>query len=224
MRAVLILLASTGCSQIFGLEAPQRFDAAVADTTQADAPRDAGMPMTVTFQNDVAGYTSARDTWLDANGPNVSRQNDSPLRIRNADRWALLAFADLTGPAATQIPPSATIVSARLDIVLAATNCQASLADVLVAWPEAVTYNTFGPTPGPQVTEDFATPFAPLPTATPGPVSIDVTNSVKAWQTAPQSNNGWVFVPTGGTTDCTIRSSKENQAQLRPLLSITYVP
>jgi hypothetical protein len=74
------------------------------------------------------------------------------------------------------------------------------------------------------MTEDFATPFAPIPTTMPGKISIDVTNSVKAWQAAPLSNNGWLFVPTGGATDCTIRSSDENQVQYRPLLSITYVP
>jgi hypothetical protein len=218
------LLASTGCSQIFGIDPPQRLDAALADSAlDGDAPPVA-VPITVTFQNGVDGYTSARDTWIDAGGPNMSRENDSPLRIRNGDRWALLAFADIFGTGATQIPPSATIQSARLDVILANNNCQASLANILVAWTDSVTYNTLGPTAGPQMTEDFSTPFAPLPTAMPGTISIDVTNSVKAWQSAPLSNNGWLFVPTGGTTDCTIRSSEENQSQFRPLLSITYVP
>jgi hypothetical protein len=218
------LLASTGCSQIFGIEPPQRLDGAVADSTvDSDAPPDVAS-MTVTFQNGVDGYTSTIDTWIDANGPNMSRENDSPLRVRNADRWAMLAFAAIFGNTATQIPPSATIESARLDLILANNNCQASLADILVAWTESVTYNTFGPTAGPQMTEDFATPFAPIPTTMPGKISIDVTNSVKAWQAAPLSNNGWLFVPTGGATDCTIRSSDENQVQYRPLLSVTYVP
>jgi hypothetical protein len=224
VRAVLILLAATGCSQILGIEAPQRLDAAVADATQDDAPPDVGMRMTLTFQNGVGGYTSARDTWIDSGAPNMSRENDSPLHVRNAERWSLLAFDALFGDTPTQIPPTATIDSAHLDVFIATNNCQASLADIVVPWADTVTYNTFGPTPGPQMTEDFSTPFAVVPTTLIGKVSIDVTNSVKAWKATPAGNNGWLFVPTGGTNDCAIRSSDENQAQLHPLLSVTYVP
>ena len=227
MRAVLILLASTGCSQIFGIEAPQRLDGGVTDGAR-DASRDASADgagrVTVTFQDGVDGYASTRDTWIDSGAPNITRDKDSPLRIRDADRWGLLAFGAIFGNAATQTPPGATIDAARLDVVLTNNNCQASLADIVVTWADTVTYNTLGPTPGPQMTEDFSTPFAVIPTTTIGKISIDVTNSVRAWQAAPAANNGWLFVPTGGTNDCAVRSSDENQAQLRPLLSVTYAP
>ena len=96
MRAVLILLASSGCSQIFGIEAPQRLDGAVADSSQdgpRDAPSDVSARRTITFQSDVDGYAGARDTWIDAGAPNMSRENDSPLRVRNSDRWAVLPFS-----------------------------------------------------------------------------------------------------------------------------------
>jgi hypothetical protein len=224
VRAYLILLASTGCSQIFGIEAPQRLDGAVADTAQDDAPADVAARVTATFQNGVGGYISARDTWIDSGAPNLSHDRDSPLRIRDPDRWSMLAFADIFGDAAGQIPPTATIESAHLEVYLANNNCEASVAQILVPWVATVTYNTFGPTPGAQMTEDFSSPFAVLPTAMLGKISLDVTTSLTAWQTAPQSNNGWLFVPTGGLTDCTVRSSDENQPLMRPLLSVTYVP
>ena len=227
MRAVLILLASSGCSQIFGIESPQRLDGAVADSSQdgpRDAPSDVSSRRTITFQSDVDGYGGARDTWIDAGAPNMSRENDSPLRVRNSDRWAMLAFTAIFGNAPSQIPPDARIESARLEVILTNNNCQAGLADIVVAWPDTVTYNTFGADPGPQITDDFSTPFAVIPTTMIGKVTVDVTKSVKAWQTAPAMNNGWLFVPTGGANDCAIRSSDENQAQLRPLLSVTYDP
>ena len=226
MRAVLILLASTGCSQIFGIEAPQRLDGAVTDSLDEhrDASPDIANRMMATFQQGVDGYTGARDTWIDSGAPNISRENDSPLRIRSADRWSMIAFGSLFGTAATQIPPMATIENAQLEFVLANNNCQVSLAEIVVQWADTVTYNTFGPTPGPQMTEDFSTPFAVVPTTTIGKASIDVTDSLETWHSAPDSNNGWLFVPTGGANDCTVRSSDENQAQLRPLLSVTYVP
>jgi hypothetical protein len=144
--------------------------------------------------------------------------------MRNGERWALLAFPAIFGDVAPQISPSASVESARLDLILANGNCEASIADIVVAWTDSVTYNTFGLTAGAQMNEDFSTPFAVLPTVTPGKISVDVTTSVKAWQTAPLSNNGWLLVATGGLADCTIRSSDENQLQLRPLLSVTYVP
>lgn len=226
MRAALILLASTGCSQLFGLESPERIDGGLADARRdaaADGASDASTLAMVSFQNGTGGYTSARDTYIDAGAPNASRENDNQLRIRSADRWALIEFEALFGSSATQLPPMATIASAHLELVIANNNCEMSIADIVVSWPDAVTYNTFGPTPGPQMTEDFAAPFAVIPVATVGKVSVDVTASVQRFQSTPASNNGWLLVGTGGQNDCTVRSS-EDLLNSRPKLVIAYTP
>ncbi len=224
MRAVLILLASTGCSQIFGIETPQRLDSSVDGPRDAapDTTTDSSPVMSLSFQNGVGGYTSERDTYIDSGSPDASRENDSPLRIRNADRWGLIDFKAVFGNNPEQVPATSTITGAHVELVIGNNNCQAGLADIVVAWPDAVTYNTFGPTPGPQMTEDFDTPFVAIPTAVTGKVSVDVMASLQRWQMAPSSRNGWLIVPTGGTNDCTVRSGEENILQMRPKLVVSF--
>lgn len=224
MRAVLILLASTGCSQIFGLEAPQRIDA--GNDIVIDAARDGSVVppdalVTLTFRQGANGYTGASDTYIDAGAPNASREADSLIRVRDAQRWGLLQFSGVFGSTADRIPPAATIVSATLQLAMQGVNCTGTIADVNVSWTDTVTYNTFGPTPGVQITEDHAIPSIAMPTM-PGLQSLDVIDSVKHWQTT--SNNGWIFIADAGGGECTFRSGDDAFLQMHPLLTVSYMP
>lgn len=226
VRGVLILLASTGCSQIFGIDSPVALDA--ASNGAIDAPSDTAVPpsdalVTVTFEEGTNGYTGTEDTYIDSGSPDLAKDMDQLVRIRDNQRWGLLDFTSVFGTTANRVPPSATIVSATLKIQIQSTNCTGMIADVTTPWTNAVTYNTFGPTPGVQSTEDYSTTVAAIPTQ-PGLASIDVANSFRTWQMG--TNNGWIFLATVGSGggDCTFRSSDDGILMQHPKLIVTYAP
>ena len=115
----------------------------------------------------------------------------------------------------------ATIQSATLSYVVSDTGNAASLHEVVVAWAESVTYNTFGGTPGVQANEYGALVGTAGGAAT-GPQSVDVTASLAAWAQNPAANRGWIFRPTG-TNGVDFRSSEYGTVSQRPSLTVRYV-
>lgn len=229
MRRVVLLLALTGCSQIFGLEAPHppgdaslfdSSDAPLTDAHQIDTQPGTDAYVTVTFQQGSAQYTETSDCYLDGGTPNQSKPTDSLVRFRSPDRFGLLQFQSIFST--TAIPAGSTILSARLDIYMNNVNCTGHIADVAIAWADSVTYNTFGPAPGVNAT-DLGTIGAATPTAL-SLQSINVTDSLNRWSVDPTTNHGWIFVGDGGAGDCNFRSSEDGTTANRPKLVVTFQP
>ncbi|HSD87549.1 MAG TPA: DNRLRE domain-containing protein [Kofleriaceae bacterium] len=227
--AALLLLASSACSQIFGLDSPQgvipgdapRMDG-IADTAAIDASGDGAVAVTVSFQQGSNAYASAQDTWLDGVNPNQTRDGDTQLRWNDTLRSALIQYNAIFGSTAGRIPQQATIQSASLSIFMSQANCTGSVREVAIGWVDTVTYNTFGALAGVDMS-DLGPVVNPTPTVT-NQSSIDVTSSLVKWRADPTTNNGWIFVGTGGGGDCVARSSEDGTVANRPMLTVTYLP
>lgn len=222
--AALLLLASSACSQIFGLDAPQVTPAdaprgdGLVDTVEMDAAPDAGR-VTVSFQQGVNLYANAKDTWIDAGTPNQIKDTDAQLRWRASLRWALLEFNAIFGATSGRIPQGSTIVSAQLEIMLSGNNCTADIREVLISWADTDTYNTFGPSAGVDP-GDIGPVINPVPTAN-NIAIVDVTSSLTAWRADPTMNHGWILEGLSGA-DCIGRSSEDGVPANRPKLVVTY--
>jgi hypothetical protein len=227
--AALLLLASSACSQIFGLDSPQvviptdaaRMDG-VVDTPPIDASADGSVGVTISFQQGTNAYASAQDTWIDGGAPNQIKDGDSQMRWNATQRSGLIQFNAIFGSMAGRIPQQATIESARLSIYMNQANCTGDVREVAIAWLDTVTYNTFGATAGVDAS-DLGPVVNPTPTVT-NTTTIDVTSSLIKWGADPTTNNGWIFVGTGGGGDCIARSSEDGIIANRPMLTVTYLP
>lgn len=69
---MLLLLSTSACSQIFGIDSPQLV---------LDAPPPSEGMMSVTLQQGLDGYASARDTFIDRGSPTSTNDTDSIARI-----------------------------------------------------------------------------------------------------------------------------------------------
>jgi hypothetical protein len=230
VRVVPLLLALTGCSQIFGLDSPRPVDADIAtgdapltDAHSIDTTPGSDAYVTVSFQQDINQYLGTLDTYVDSGNPNQNKGTDTSIRMRSANRWGLLQFQQIFGT--MTIPAGKQVVSARLDIYMSSTNCMGHIADVAVAWDEAVTYNTFGADPGVDATDLGAT--GPSVPTSPGLQSMIVTDTLNRWSADPTKNFGWIFVSdgTGGAGgDCLMQSSEFGTVANRPRLVVTFIP
>jgi len=226
--AALLLLASSACSQIFGLDSPQvvpadapRMDG-IVDTAPIDASADGAIAVTISFQQGSNAYASTQDTWIDGGSPNQTRDGDTTIHWKAAQRWALIQFNAIFGSMAGRIPQQATIQSARLSIVMTQVSCTGELREVAIGWVDTVTYNTFGATAGVDAA-DLGPVVNPTPTVL-NQSSIDVTSSLVKWRIDPTTNNGWILEGTGGGADCIARSSDDGVVANRPMLTVTYLP
>ena len=117
---------------------------------------------------------------------------------------ALVQFTDIIGLGPYQLRPHEQILRATLryyvDTSLAdnAAGDSASLHEVSIPWNASVTtFNTFTGTQGLNEAE-YRVPMVATALATgAGWFNIDVTASVNRWVNG-TSNNGWIWLPTGG--------------------------
>lgn len=186
-------------------------------------------PVTLTFRQDVNGYTGTQDTFL---------QEATPAVVNGAlDRWewdgsdpgttnqrniGLIRFDNIFGPGAGQIPAGATIQSATLTVVVvdASVAPAGSVHESLADWAEAsANWSNFGGEPGVQGDETgVLVASAPIPLGT---ANINVTSSLQAWIGNPSANYGWLFIPNS-TDGVEVHSSEAATITNRPLLSVTY--
>lgn len=214
MRA-LVLFATAGCGEIFGLDAPILYDAPTTLDHPADAP---GTRITVAFQGGVDGYADVHDTYIDGGNPGSMHDNDVRLRWRDT-RAALIWFDKIF--TSTGIPIDGRIESASLRVRVDIANASADVIESAVAWSDGVTYDTFGITPGIDDT-DLGAVVATVPAAV-GTQDIDVTASLQRWAVEPATNHGWVFranPPTG--SESTIKSTDDGTVTERPRLTVTF--
>jgi hypothetical protein len=184
---------------------------------------------TVTFQQGVNGYSGTHDTTLHQGQPDTILGADEVWRWDLGDPapaqvFGVLRFADVFGSVAGQVPSGALIASATLIINVEdpSSETAGTIHEAKVAWDEGTaTWNNFGGEAGVQA--DEYGPQVGIAPLVAGTFSLDVTNSLKAWQASPATNQGWVFVPR---SEDGIRASSSERSTIawRPLLSVTYIP
>ncbi len=181
---------------------------------------------TLVFRQGLNGYTGTRDTFLSQAAATSSHGAQSVFEWdsddpggSDDDNVGLLKFRNLFGPGVDQIPIGAQITSATLRYNVGNSGDTGHLHDVLVTWGEGVTWDEFGGSPGPQPNE-----YGPLVAAISGGSSthdVDVTASLAAWSLDPDSNNGWIILPTG-SDGVEVASSENGGATSRPRLTVVF--
>ncbi|MBP7746381.1 MAG: lamin tail domain-containing protein [Phycisphaerae bacterium] len=186
-------------------------------------------PQTVTYQQDVNGYTGTQDTYLDESEVSTvegaldtwrwDTENPSPYQ-----EFGLIRFDNIIGSGANQIPLGSTINSATLTLVVfnAGVTPAGNVNEVAVDWSQATaTWNNFGDDPGVQ-SDEYGDFVANAPIAS-GTVNITVTSSLQAWSNDPAANRGWIFIPQSND-GVQVRSAEYATIADRPLLTIEYIP
>lgn len=194
-------------------------------------------PTLVTFQQDVTPYQGTVDTYIQEDPASTDNDNSAAQGFgwdaddpsgSTYDAYALLRFAGLIGSGPDRIPAGATIDEATLVYTVGADSGgpegdDGLLHEVLVPWPESVSWNGFGGDPGASAGDEYdPTSVGTLIAPGAGSFMLDVTSSVQAWIDDPDSNFGWIVLPTG-SNGVDLRSS-EYQATPgdRPQLSVSY--
>ncbi len=183
----------------------------------------------VTFQQDVSGYSGTQDTLLRENLADTSHGNNVTLKVDGnssptaAADQSLILFDSIFGNGPNQIPLGAPITSATLTLKVTNSGTGGEFHRMLMPWGEDDTWNDW--TNG---LDQFGTELTTSPDVIAGPASgtfvIDVTSSVQAWSSG-SSNYGWAILSKDNSTDGWIYHSSET-ADLsdRPLLSVVYTP
>jgi Ca2+-binding RTX toxin-like protein len=158
-------------------------------------------PETLSFQQRVNGYSGTVDTMLQGNSASADNSNNTSLNVDADDDGkpvqSLIRFEDLFGTQAGRIELDDTINSAILEINVANAGNSIEVYEMRKNWADTDTWNSW--TDGIQANgvEAALKPVATTATVKTGILTIDVTASLKAWQENPNSNYGWVFLPTG---------------------------
>ena len=161
------------------------------------------------FSTDPEGPTWEWDTHQTSGEGSMQFYSESPRRGLG-DEIGLLRFRDLFGSEAGQIPPGSTIASATLTLRSQnpSTSDSANLHRVLTDWDESARWDDFGAGPAPEYGTDFLSQIDVVTgSMEAGDVLIDVTSSVTAWSEDPQSNRGWLFMPTHNQDIITVTGS-----------------
>ncbi|MFQ3593013.1 MAG: DNRLRE domain-containing protein [Gemmataceae bacterium] len=182
---------------------------------------------TLTFQQGVNGYKGTIDveiwelaphTCLDAN-PNVTVDADND----GGESQTLIRFEDIFGASAGQIPPGATIHSAKLVVSAFDPGTTVHLHRMLVPWKRTATWNSLIS----GITADGLEASRQKDSFTFGKISassseivFEVTDTVQAWAKG-EKNYGWVFLNTG-PNGWDFYSSEYEQVAERPRLIVTY--
>ncbi|MCY2966853.1 MAG: DVUA0089 family protein [Planctomycetota bacterium] len=182
--------------------------------------------ITATFQQGVAGYTGASDTFLRGSSPTTSYAtaaiNEIDYTSASNQEQSLLQFKNLFGSGAGQIPFGSQIVSATLTFYVMNGGNRVNIHRMLKSWSDTATWNSM--TGGIQADgiEAVATADAQTPISTlTGWLNMDVKTSIVAWLANPTTNFGWAFLPTG--TDGVDLYSVNNTSNWMPRLSIDYL-
>jgi hypothetical protein len=178
------------------------------------------------FQEGVDSYVGTQDTWIRNTEPNNNFNNSEHIEYI---RWevemqrsdvGLLRFDDLFGDDPEQIPPSAEIVMATLEVTVSNEGDPAIMREAKFDWNEATTWSALSNSAavGPGIDEGKQVATAP---SSLGPATIDVTASLQRWSEHPGENRGWVFLGTGSRS-VHLRSSESPDAAQRPRLQVEF--
>lgn len=182
---------------------------------------------TASFQQGVNGYEETVDTeiWalatttiLDGN-PNATADANND----GGESQVLMRFDAIIGRQPRQIPPGATIHSAKLLVSAFDQGTTVNLHRMLVPFERSATWNTMVSGVSADGLEasrhkDSFT-FGKI-SANSSQITFDVTDTVQAWVNG-EDNHGWVFINTGGNGWDFYVSEFDNIGQ-RPKLLIEY--
>jgi hypothetical protein len=215
--------------------------AAVADRPQLLVTTATGETRTSTFRNGLNGYAGTTDIEVRQSSPNGSFANAATLAIDSdepagstSDADVLVKFAGLfagdAGAGPGSLPADAFITSATLIFDVLDTGSGFSLHRMIQPWTSGQTWNSFG-TNGPTNDDVEAWIFAEQAAGANntsvnvlgGPLALDVTETVRAWQQG-AANQGWLLRPFASASNGVVIASSENSAgNLRPRLIVEYV-
>jgi hypothetical protein len=179
--------------------------------------------VTVTYQQDLNGYTGTRDTFIkqSVTGSNFG----AAVRVEwdgedgGGMDFGLVRFEGIFGNGANQITPTDQVTSATLVYIVDNPGNTGSLHEVTVDWdPAVVTYDTFGDDAGVQA-DEYGALVGSAPGLT-GINSIDVTAGIAAWALDPSANRGWIVRPTGGTDGVQFHSAESTTPTSRVKLVV----
>ena len=186
-------------------------------------------PVTVPFQDGVAGYSGTRDTKLLSSAPDSNFGGDAALELDGSPDGSALLYWDLTSI------PSGSIIKA-VDITVNITNGSNhvfNFFEALRSWVESeATWNNYasgqswqlvgGDGPGDRGSTVLASVSGSkgLKTISLNPAGVAV---VQSWVDSPASNHGFIVLNYAGASDGLDFSSRENRtAANRPKLTTTY--
>ncbi len=183
------------------------------------------------FQQGADGYTDAHDTYLESANPIVVNAAVTPIVVDGSRlSQGLIRFDNIFGHGPNQIPPGASVLSAKL-IILTTNNSGDSSANSVVAhrmianWSSASTWNSMVSGISANDIEAATTPdFALIPNILDAWAIFDVSNTLQYWADAPDPssvNRGWAILPTG-TDGWRCASSEFSVPGDRPILEVTF--
>jgi hypothetical protein len=189
-----------------------------------------------TFQEGVSGYTGTQDTELRQSASTTFSGSAISMFIDSSDpngtgqaRQGLLRFDGLFGSDSGRIPEGSRITSAILQLRVTQEGSGFTLHRMLSPWSEVSTWNTMAS--GVTATDVEAHRWAEYTAGNatdaawvkPGTLSIDVTDSVQAWERG-EPNLGWALLPRSpGADGLLMASSEATVASTRPRLIIRYI-
>ncbi len=177
-----------------------------------------------TFRNGTAGYTGTRDTEI-RQGDTLNRGAQTYLKADlstgGVEAQSLLRFDNIFGSGAGQIATTDDIANATLTLSALDDGQPIELHRMLTTWGEADNWSTFGGNGIQANGIEAATPIDAIINAGGAQtITLDVTETVLAWQANPTSNRGWALLATG-TNGVEFGSSEDGSTSRRPRLTIT---
>jgi hypothetical protein len=200
---------------------------AAAAGLATDSPRAARQ--TVTFQQGVNGYAGTVDIEIWAVSPNTCLEGNinasTDANNDGGESQILMRFDDIIGHDPGQIPPGATVHSARLVVSAFDQGNTVHLHRMLVPWKKTATWNALVA----GVTADGLEASRQKDSFTFGKISantsdipFEVTDTVRAWANG-DANHGWVFINTGGD-GWDFYTSEFDDIKQRPRLVVEFSP
>ena len=189
------------------------------------------------FRQGLDGYSGVSDTTIRADQPSTSLATahdlscdlDIGAAAGTQPAQILVRFRNLFGSGAGQVPPDATILSAKLRISTGPNSSDGTpnlieIHRMLTNWNDAATWSNTGNGIAQDDVESVITPsFDLTPVVLDAPAIFDVTSDVEIWKGG-AANYGWVFI-SKGADGWVARSSEVTSDQTkRPTLEIVYTP
>jgi hypothetical protein len=183
--------------------------------------------VTISFQQGVDGYSGTVDSEIWALAPHTILESN-PNSSTDADNdggesQCVLRFDGIIGKGKAQIPPQATIHSARLLVSAFDQGSTVNLHRMLVPFDRSVTWSSMVSGISADGMEAArhkdAFTFGKI-AANSSEIVFDVTDTVRTW-VGGEPNQGWVFLNTGGN-GWDFYASEFDDVSQRPRLVVEY--
>ena len=176
----------------------------------------------LSFQQGVNSYSGTEDTYVRQVIPNTDKSKADSLNVDLesilGETQGLVRFENIFGNANGQIADNVQIESARLVLDVSNPGDSIKLHRMLQDWSDTDTWDTWSDGIQADDVEAIATADAITGFVPTGMLSIDVTDSVAAWQNNPSSNFGWLIL----STDSNGIKFDSAEGEIAPRLIVEY--